>query len=86
MASTSFILHRWDDIQKEPLTGVIDRQFITCDRLTIATIDLKRGAVVPRHAHENEQVSSVLKGALRFVFDDGTQVVVRPGQVMQIPG
>ena len=86
MASTSFILHRWDAIEKEPLTGAIDRQFITCDRLTIATIDLKRGAVVPRHAHENEQVSSVLKGALRFVFDDGQAVVVRPGQVMQIPG
>lgn len=86
MSSSSFVLHAWDQVAKEPLTAAIDRQYITCDRITLATIDLKQGAVVPRHAHENEQISSVVRGALRFQFDDGTAVVVRPGQVMQIPG
>ena len=66
-------------------TPSVARQYITADRVTIARFELKRGGVVPRHAHENEQVSIVLSGALLFKID-GREVTIRGGEVMQIPG
>jgi quercetin dioxygenase-like cupin family protein len=69
----------------EAINGQISRQYLTADRVTIARFELKRGGVVPRHAHENEQVSLVLSGALLFRID-GRETVVKSGEAMQIPG
>jgi quercetin dioxygenase-like cupin family protein len=69
----------------EQITGTIARRYVTGDRVTVARFELARGGVVPRHAHENEQVSCVLSGVLRFQFDD-REVVVGAGEVMRIPG
>jgi quercetin dioxygenase-like cupin family protein len=76
--------HRWSDIQPEQINASIARQFITAERVTIARFELKRAGVVPRHAHENEQVSYIVSGTLKFVFDD-REVVVRGGELIQIP-
>jgi quercetin dioxygenase-like cupin family protein len=77
--------HRWIDLSAQALTESVQRRYFTADRVTVARFELKKGGVVPRHAHENEQVSCVLAGALRFTFDD-REVVVGSGEVMQIPG
>jgi quercetin dioxygenase-like cupin family protein len=79
------IHHRWTAIAPEQINETVARQYITGDRVTIARFELKRGGVVPRHAHENEQVSVVLSGALRFTIE-GDATIVRGGEVMQIPG
>jgi quercetin dioxygenase-like cupin family protein len=76
--------HRWSEIAPEQLNASIARRFITAERVTVARFELKRGGVVARHAHENEQLSIVLAGALRFSLD-GRDIVVRSGEVMQIP-
>jgi quercetin dioxygenase-like cupin family protein len=77
--------HRWSDLPAQALTDTIQRQYVTADRVTIARFQLKQGGVVPRHAHDNEQVSCVLSGALQFTFD-GHEVRVGAGEIMQIPG
>jgi quercetin dioxygenase-like cupin family protein len=77
--------YRWSDLPAEEITTAITRRYLTGERVTVARFELMRGGVVPRHSHENEQVSCVLSGALRFVFD-GREVVVGAGEVMQIPG
>jgi unsaturated pyranuronate lyase len=77
--------HRWTDLRSEALTGSIGRRYVTADRVTVARFELKQGGVVPRHAHDNEQVSCVLSGSLLFTFDD-REVTVGAGEVMQIPG
>jgi len=43
--------------------------------------------VVPRHQHENEQITYVLEGALRFRLgaEGAQQVDVRAGEVLTIP-
>lgn len=81
----SAIHHRWADIPSEAIGPSIGRRFITGDRVTIARFELKKGGVVPKHVHANEQVSCVLSGALRFDLD-GREVIVRAGEVIQIPG
>ncbi len=77
--------HRWADLPEEALTAAIRRRFISGDRVTVAQFRLARGGVVPRHAHDNEQISLVIDGRLRFDFD-GRSVEVGPGEALQIPG
>ncbi|MGE5244082.1 MAG: cupin domain-containing protein [Betaproteobacteria bacterium] len=79
------IHHRWADRPEETLTAAIRRRFISGDRVTVAQFHLSRGGVVPRHAHENEQISLVMSGRLRFDLD-GRSVEVGGGEALQIPG
>ena len=84
-ASVSF--HRWDDMPKEKVTDLIDRRVITGDRMMLAHVYLAKGSIVPRHSHENEQLTYILQGALKFwIGDDGAQeLIVRAGEVLVIP-
>lgn len=76
---------------REPVTDVIDRRVITGQGIMLAHVYLKKGAVVPRHSHENEQVTYILQGALRFwIGEDGEgdgveEIVLRAGEVLCIP-
>src|SRR5437868_15434864 len=81
-------LHRWESMPTEQLNELIGRRMICGDRMMIAHIYLKKGCVVPRHQHENEQITYVLEGALRFWLgaDQAQQVDVRAGEVLHIPG
>ena len=79
--------HRWNDIPKEKLSEVLDRRLITGDRMMLAHVYLKKGCVVPRHSHENEQLTYILEGGLRFwIGADESQVIdVLEGEVLHIP-
>ncbi len=87
MATKSVRLFRWDDIPLESVTEHIDRKVITGERLMIAHVLLQKGAVVPRHSHENEQITYILKGALHFWIgeDESEEVVLNAGEVLHIP-
>ena len=85
MPTSTVVHHRWTDIFAEQLNPSTSRQYITGDSITVARFELKRGGVVPLHAHPNEQVSFVISGALKFTLD-GRDVIVRTGEVLQIPG
>ena len=76
--------HRWDDTPNEQITDTVARRFITGDSVTVGRFELKKGGVVPTHAHANEQISMVMSGALVFRID-GRDTVVKTGEVMQIP-
>lgn len=76
---------RWDDMDPEVLSSTISRRLISGDRLMAAIVNLKKGALVPAHRHENEQLTYILEGALRFTLEDGSTVDVRAGEVLHIP-
>ena len=80
-------LHRWDDMPREALKEGIERRLVSTDRMMIAHVYLDEGAVVPRHQHENEQLTYILEGTLRFwLGDDESQVVdVHAGEILHIP-
>ncbi len=80
-------LFNWDDIPLEKLTGDISRRLITGENMMIAHVYLDQGAVVPEHSHHNEQITYVLKGALKFLLgeDQQTEVIVGAGEVLTIP-
>ena len=77
-------LHRWDEIALEKITEMISRKIVSGEREMLAQIYLKRGALVPIHVHDSEQMTYVLQGALRFLVE-GEEVVVREGEVLHIP-
>lgn len=78
---------RWDDMPKEKLNDRLDRRLVTGERMMLAHVYLKKGCLVPRHSHENEQITYVLEGALQFWLgeDEKEEVVVRAGEVLTIP-
>lgn len=84
MAASRVRRHRWSEMPVESIAPAIERKFITADRVTLAHFQLKAGGVVPQHAHENEQLSFVVTGALKFVMD-GETIVASGGDVVQIP-
>ena len=77
-------LHRWNDVPVEQLNALVTRQVVHSDRMTVSLLRLRKGAVVPRHQHENEQITTLEEGRLRFVFDDG-EVIVSAGESLEIP-
>ena len=77
----------WDDMPKETVTPLLDRRLITGHRMMLAHVYLKKGCIVPKHSHENEQITYILEGALRFHIgeDQKQEVIVRAGEVLHIP-
>ncbi len=85
-AKRSTTWYRWDEMPRETVSPMLDRRLITGDRMMLAHVYLKKGCIVPRHSHENEQFTYILEGALRFsIGDDGDEVIVRAGEVLHIP-
>ena len=86
-AQTDVRFYRVDDIPREKVTDLLDRRLITGERSMLAHVYLKRGCIVPFHSHENEQISYILSGALRFwLGEEGEQeLVLRAGEVLVIP-
>jgi len=74
----------WDEVPAERLSATISRKMITGERMMMTRIFLKKGAVVPRHQHENEQIAYVLSGALEFEID-GKTLHLGAGAVLVIP-
>ena len=77
-------LHRWDELALEKVTEMMSRKIITGQREMLAQVYLKKGALVPRHSHESEQLTYVLQGALKFLVA-GEEISVREGEVIHIP-
>jgi len=87
MTTRSVRLFRWDDIPLEPVTDVIDRKLVTGDRMMMAHVYIKKDAIVPKHSHDNEQLTYILEGALHFwIGEDGSEeLTVSAGEVLHIP-
>jgi quercetin dioxygenase-like cupin family protein len=79
--------YRWNDVPREEVHEQLSRRLITGDRLMLAHVYLKKGCVVPKHSHENEQFTYILEGALRFLVGAvvAHDVVVRAGEVLHLP-
>jgi quercetin dioxygenase-like cupin family protein len=66
------------------MNETFSRQQISGDNVTIGQLFFKRGNVVPRHSHVNEQYSWVMSGTVKFIFDDH-EMVLGPGEILVIP-
>lgn len=78
---------RWTDMPKERVTDQISRRLVTGERMMLAHVYLDKGSIVPKHSHENEQLTYILEGALHFWIgeDEKEEIIVRAGEVLWIP-
>lgn len=85
--ATSAKFYSWKQLKAEPLKEGLTRQLISSDRLMIAHVHISKGVEVPRHSHENEQLTYILEGALHFWLGEKgeREVTVRAGEVLVIP-
>lgn len=79
--------YRWEDMPKDALKPDLARRLISTERMMLAHVYLEKGCIVPLHSHENEQLTYILEGALRFwLGDDESEVVdVAAGEVLHLP-
>src|SRR5258705_732965 len=74
----------WESVPLEVMSDMISRKVISGDKAMVAQVFLAKGAVVPEHHHESEQITYILEGALEFHIG-GDVIVVGKGQVLLIP-
>lgn len=74
-------------MSRERVSESLERRLITGDRMMLAHVYLEKGCIVPKHSHENEQLTYILQGALHFRIgeDEQEEVTVRAGEVLVIP-
>ena len=84
MTQSAVRLHRWDEIALEKVTEMLSRKIVSGDREMLVQSYVKRGCLVPMHAHDSEQMTYVLHGALKFLVG-GEEITVREGEVLHIP-
>lgn len=77
----------WDEMPKERVSNLLQRRLVTSERMMLAHVYLEKGCIVPKHSHENEQITYILEGALHFwIGENGEEeVIVRAGEVLVIP-
>ncbi len=90
MSATTIRHEKWDKIRLEQVTDDISRRLFTGERMMLAQVYLDEGAIVPWHSHENEQLTWVLEGSLRFwLGEEGSadvqELVINSGEVLFIP-
>jgi unsaturated pyranuronate lyase len=80
--------YRWEELPLEQLKPDLGRRLLTGERMMLAQVYLQQGAIVPRHEHDNEQLTYILEGTLRLWLgpdDDEEMFDVRAGEVLHIP-
>lgn len=65
--------------------GVVRRTLGWGDRMLLAEITVRKGSIIPAHAHPHEQIGYVASGRLEFTID-GKAVVVDAGDGYTIAG
>ncbi|MGW8267074.1 MAG: cupin domain-containing protein [Longimicrobiales bacterium] len=77
---------RWEEMEKETVSGSIKRRIVTGERAMLAHIYLDKGAHVPKHSHHNEQITYLLEGVLKFwIGEERREIILNAGEVLHIP-
>ena len=63
----------WKNVPAEQVNPKMKRQFIYGEKIMIAKMEFGDGFTVPWHSHENEQITDVVEGTIRFWFDNDEQ-------------
>ncbi|WP_157448874.1 cupin domain-containing protein [Deinococcus peraridilitoris] len=81
-------VYSWNDVAREQVNEQFARQLISGEKVMLAQLELKAGCIVPRHVHDNEQLSMAFSGAIKLVLGENEEqeFILRAGDVLVIPG
>jgi quercetin dioxygenase-like cupin family protein len=77
-------VYRFSDLYEEWMNEKLSRRIVPGRNEMLGYVTLKKGCFVPPHKHVSEQMSIMLKGALKFTIN-GKEMVVKEGEVIVIP-
>lgn len=83
MSSRARVL-RWEAIPLEKTTEMVARKTVAGAEIAFVQSYLKKGTIVPMHAHAGERLIYVLQGALRVGLGGGDELTVREGEVLVV--
>ena len=77
----------FNKMMQDKMRGSITRRFAHTDNTMLAEVRMKAGDVVPAHRHDNEQLTYVISGVMKFLLGDSGETIeiVGPGQMLMIP-
>lgn len=77
----------WAQVPTEEVTPSMHRQIVWGEKIMIAKMKFKDGFHVPMHKHENEQITQVISGTIRFWIGEKKDQVMdlNAGDVIVIP-
>lgn len=86
----SATVYRWDELSVDKPMPLLERRRVIGKNAMISQVLLKKGCDVPTHSHENEQITCVLSGRLRFGLgavgsSQRRELVVAAGQALLLP-
>ena len=84
--------HRWEDfplreigyLQGRPDSSKLLVRIMSSSKMMVTQINAKKGAFVPLHHHEAEQIILVSKGEMRGIMDGSSQLL-GPGGIWVVP-
>lgn len=85
---SSATAHAWRELTPDHPLPLVERRRVHGERMTVARVELKRGFRLDTHAHDEEQITVVESGRLRFKLGEGEAEsirVVAAGEVLVLP-
>jgi quercetin dioxygenase-like cupin family protein len=85
--------HQWEDFPEREISYLKGRpesskllvRIMSSERMMVTNIKAKKGAFVPLHHHEAEQIILVLKGKIRATTGKDAMQHVEPGGIWVVP-
>jgi quercetin dioxygenase-like cupin family protein len=79
-------VYDWDKQKPEPVTELYKRTIAQAQSMSVARLEVKKGATTRLHRHKQEEVIILLRGAWRFHLPTG-DITLLPNQMLTIaPG
>jgi quercetin dioxygenase-like cupin family protein len=76
--------YSWNEIPVEKVSSTFFRQMIYGDKAMVSRLEIKKGSIIPEHSHENEQITWIMEGKLRFHMG-GKEFDLSKGELIVIP-
>ena len=74
----------FEKLPPEKLSDTITRRYVHGEKGMLVRFELKKGALIPKHQHPNEQITYILSGKVKVTID-GEDFIVKSGEVLIIP-
>ena len=74
----------WETMKKEIMNDKLSRRVVHGEKITLAQLHFAKDCTVPVHHHENEQITIIVQGLVKFNLG-GKEVLARAGDVVVIP-
>lgn len=85
--------HRWEEFPLKDISylrgkenvGGLKIRVMSSGRMMLSQVNVKGGAIVPRHYHEAEQIIIIQKGQAKVTTGDSAPQLLKEGNIWVVP-